>query len=204
MELILNGPLVSLILGLVAILAFRGPLARLIDRTTKVTKEGATFDRPQEASEIQAKPLSFDELMKQPISASALNREQVIKQALENFALKTDQERISVLTRSLAINRTDSEFANIAHTIFGSQLGLLVKLASGRSGVSKAEADHLFIQAQESFPDLHGSRTTDEWLKYLVISELISIQGETIDITQYGSDFLKFLVDARLAYDRYG
>ncbi len=204
MELVLNFPAVCLVLGLFAILAFRSPLARLIDRTTKVTKDGATFERAQEPPEAPPKQVSFEQLMKEPVSVSILQREDSIRQALDQFELKTDQERITVLIRALGKSRVESEFHNASHIIYGSQLGLLVHIAGTPTGVTLAEATTLFETAQAQFPELHAGRSLQDWLKYLELAGFATVIGETIDITQYGTDFLKYLLEARLAHERYG
>ena len=63
--------------------------------------------------------------MRQAVSSSVLEREKTIEQQLDNFGLKTDAEKISVLSRVLANTRIELEFNNIAYIIFGSQLSLL-------------------------------------------------------------------------------
>jgi hypothetical protein len=197
-------PAVGLILGLVIILVLRGPIVRKIDRISRAGRDGVSFDRPQEAAQAQPEALSFDALMKHPISATAIEREKFVGQQLANLSLKTDAERIGVLQRVVATTNIELEYTRIAHTIFGSQLNLLVRIAGTRQGLSRELAEELFTGAKQAFADLHGQRSIDDWLTYLVTSNLIVAQGDGFDITQYGSDFLKFLVDARLAYDRYG
>jgi hypothetical protein len=109
-----------------------------------------------------------------------------------------------LFSRIAASSRVEMEFNNIAHIIFGSQLDLIVQLVGTPSGLPVNRAESIFKQAQEKYPDLHSSRNLDDWLKFLISNNLIAVQYDKIDITQYGSDFLKYLVDARLAYQRLG
>ena len=201
---ILIWPAVAVVLGICALFILRAPLVRLIDRITKAGKEGISFDRAQERGEQQPPPLSFDEIMKQPISATALDREGSIQHQLQAFALRSDTEKVSVLTRALATTRIELEFNSLSHNIFGSQLGLLVQLSGTRMGLSKVQAETALEQAKTAYPTLHGEKTFDEWFRYLASNNLVSVQGDKIDITQYGTDFLKHLVDARMTYNRYG
>lgn len=197
-------PAVGLILGLVALFLFRGPLVRMIDRITRAGKDGVSFERPQDPELLNSEAMSFEELMKQPISATVLEREKFVTDQLSNFPLKTETERISVLKRALAAVNIDLEYTRIAHIIFGSQLNFLVKFAGTRNGLPKSLAETTYSNASAQFPELYRERPFEAWLAYLLTSNLLAADGNRLNITQYGSDFLKYLVDARLAYDRHG
>jgi hypothetical protein len=197
-------PFVGLVLGLVVIFVLYGPIVRKIDRINRAGRDGVFFDRPQEAAQPQGEVVAFDDLMKHPMSATALDREKFVSAQLASLQFKTDADRIALLQRVVAITNIEIEYTRIAHHIFGSQLNLLVRLAGTRQGLALAEAKELFDSAKGSFPTLHGDRPFDVWLEFLATSNLIAKQPDRIDITQYGLDFLKYLVDARLAYDRFG
>ncbi len=194
-------PLVVTILGLAAMLLFRAAIDKKIAGITRAGKDGVLFERQQEGREPQPLLLSFVEVMRLPISASALSREQSIEQQVQHF---TDNEKITALTRELATTRISLEFNNIAQVIFGSQITLLVQLSSTHNGVSKQHAIEIFEQAKAAFPELHKEKMFDDWIAYLYSNNLITYAGNNIDITQYGTDFLKYLVDSRMAYNRYG
>ncbi|MCV2420314.1 hypothetical protein [Paucibacter sp. DJ2R-2] len=197
-------PGVSLILGLVAIGAFRGPLVRKIDRITRATKEGISFEQPQVESKPKGDTLSFDDLMKQPISNAVLEREKFISGKLREIAFKTDAERIAVLMRALASVGVDSDFYKVAHVIFGSQVSFLVQLSGTQQGLPKQVAVSRYTDAKLAFPEIYATRSFEQWIGYLLNINLVRIDGDSYDITQHGSDFLKYLVDARLAHDRNG
>jgi hypothetical protein len=193
-----------IILGTLALFLLRPALLRLVDRTKKVGKDGLTFDRPQEGGKPESPLLSFDELMKLPITASVLDREKYLKTYIQTLNLKSDSEKIDVLIRTLSFSRLEIEFNNISYFIFGSQINLLIRLSGTSQGLSLPQAETIFNQAKDNFPAAHENRTLNEWLNYLVTHKLIIQTAERIDITQYGADFLKHLVDARQAYERYG
>ena len=197
-------PSVVLILGLFALGVFRAPLIRLIDRATKAGRDGISFERPQDGTEVKPVPLSFIEIMKLPISSSALAREQTIEKELQASGLKGDGEKISVLTRVLAATRVEREFDGVAHSIFGSQVELLIKLVGTKNGITRQEAEEIFEHAKTTFPELHSGRKLDDWLMYVQSSNLITASESKIDITQFGANFLKHLVDSRIAHARYG
>ena len=68
-------------------------------------------------------------------------------------------------------------FNDIAHRIYGSQLKLLLLLASVPSGtgISTDKAQELFLQSKELHQNIHHDRTFEVWLQYLTVNELISI-----------------------------
>ena len=204
MDFTFTWPITGLILGLVAIFAFRTSPMRLIDRTTKVGREGAAFERPQSGGERLSNQLSLVEVMSHPISASTPEREQTIKQHVTSSNLKTEHEQIVVLIRALALSRVETEFTRIASQIFGSQVSFLLQLAGTAQGLPGTHAETIFHHAPQEFPALHSERPYQEWLRYLQVYNLVRLDGDHIDITQYGADFLKHLVDARLTYSRYG
>ncbi|MFH0785035.1 MAG: hypothetical protein V2B20_24190 [Pseudomonadota bacterium] len=197
-------PSVVVIIGLAAILILRPAFIRLIDRTSKASKNGITFDRPQEGVNPQTPLPSFDDLMKLPVTASVLDREKYIKTNLQTFKLKDDTEKIEVLVRSFAISRLELEFNNIASSIFGSQISLLNKLSGTTQGIPVTQAEIIFNQAKDKYPATYENRTLNDWLNYLLAHPLITITNEKIDITQYGTDFLEHLVDTRQVYERHG
>jgi len=195
-----------IVLGIVALILLRPALLRLIDRTSRAGKDGFTFERTQEGggAEPDIPLLSFDELMKQPISASVLDRERHIKTNLQDFKLKTDNEKIDILVRSLANSRLELEFNKIAYLVFGSQISLLIRLSSSSQGLHVTQAEIIFNQAKDKYPDFHTNRSLNDWLGYLLATNLINQTTEGINITQYGKDFLKHLIDTNQTHERYG
>lgn len=197
-------PAVALILGLVALLLFRPAINKKIAGITHATKDSVSFERSQDGAEVQPTPLPFVEIMKHPISDSAIEKEHLVEKQLNALGLATEKEKIAALIRVFAITRIEVEFNNIANLIFGSQVTLLVQISGTKTGVLRREANAVFELAQESFPDIHGNRKFEEWLAYPVNSNLVVQLVDRIDITQYGKDFLKYLVDTRQAHQRYG
>lgn len=178
---------------------------KLLNRTSKVGKDGVTFESSQErGSDSISIQLPFSELMRIPISATVLERERNIKEQFNSFKFQNENEKIEALMRLTAIARIECEFTNIAHTIYGSQVELLINLVGTPQGSTISNADVIFKQAKELFPEIHSERDLDTWIKYLISNNLLKIENNKIDITQVGADFLKFLVDARLAYPRKG
>lgn len=200
---IVNWPVATTILGGLAIFAFRPALSRLVDRLQSAGKEGIKFDRPQGGAGTLAS-LQFVELMSMPLSPSAVLREKAISEQLHAMQIQEPDHQAKALTRVLALTRVNLEFSTIANTIFGSQVTVLEHLSSTPQGIEVNETKEVYALAQSQSPEFHANRTADEWLEYLTTMQLAIIAEDSITITQYGRDFLKFLIDESLTFPRYG
>lgn len=201
----MDGYLVTGVVSVIALVIFYKPIVRLIDRISGASKDGISFERLQEgADDTQPPILPFDELMKLPMSPTAIDREKFIENKVKEFGFKTEVEKTAAMVRLFTIARIEFEFNNIAHGIFGSQVLLLVQISGTRTGLTKPEAAAIFEQAQRTYPDLHGGKRFDDWFAFIIDNNLVKFNEDRIDITQYGKDFLKHLVDTRQAHQRYG
>lgn len=200
----MEGYIAAAVVVVIALLIFYKPISRLIDRISGASRDGITFERPQEGADVTPAPMPFLEIMKLPISPSALEREKMIEKQAQALALKNEAEKITILTRVLAHTQVELDFTKIANTIFGSQVTLLVQLVGSRSSIPRQQAETIFEQAQKAFPDLHSGKQFDNWFAFLQSANLATSINSQIDITQFGKDFLKYLVDSRIAHNRYG
>jgi hypothetical protein len=198
-------PMAIFAIAVAAFFIFKPAFIRLIDRISRVSKNGG-IECSQEGRGPQRLPAltSFDEIMRIPITATVLSREKTIESTLEPINLRDEKQKIAILIRSLAMVRTELEFYSTSATIFGSQLYVLLQLSAPTQGLKLAQLETIFKQAQDKFHDLHKNRTFNEWFDYLLSKNLITRKDENFDITQYGTDFLKYIADAKLAYERLG
>lgn len=108
------------------------------------------------------------------------------------------------MIRELSITRLNLEFQNISHIIFGSQYSFLVSLASVQYGVPIEHARIEFDSARQNYKEIHEGRTFEEWFGFLEANNLVYINENKVFISQYGKDFLKYLIDSNTAYNRVG
>lgn len=199
-------PITIASISVICTLILRPALIRLLDRTTKISKDGLIAEgseKNQEQAEVKF-PLTFEEVMSLPVSISIQNREQIIKKELHDINIQDQSKTISLLIRVISNLRVESEFKIISNIIFGSQLELLVNISGTQSGVQLPFAVSIFESAKSIYPERHAERTFDQWIGFLMSHALISIEKENIDITQYGKDFLKYLIDSKEAHRRAG
>lgn len=194
---------VVLILGIITLFMLRKTVIDKIASIARAGKDGVSFvQQPDRVPEPERSLLlCYVDIIHSPISASVINREQLIKNQIQHFS---DEEKISALMREFAKTRIDMEFQNISHLIFGSQYLLLERLTSSSLRVSLSQANDLFSTACEKFPEIHKDRTFEHWVGFLTAYSLIEINGDSVGITQYGKDFLKYLIDTNTSYNRVG
>lgn len=193
------------ILGLAFLLLYRRPLTQLLGRTRRAGKDGFEFDQSQETSTAEApQRLSYDELMKQPISATVRATEERAAADVEGFKPKDDKQRVAMLLRYVALVTVANEFINVHSKIFGSQMDLLVVLVGRQSPLPLEDVEAAFQAVRTSQPEFHKNTLFKDWLGFLLAVGLVAQVGQGVDLTQRGKDFLKFLIDSRTATQRPG
>ena len=102
-----------------------------------------------------------------------------------------------VLLRALAQSRLQAGHEFTYNRIFGSQILALKRLnEAGRATVD--DAREFFKPYAEQFPQVYSSYGFDGWIAFLKSNVLINQNGTTIEITEFGRDFLVYLTEARL------
>jgi hypothetical protein len=106
-----------------------------------------------------------------------------------------------VLFRALAQSRLQAGHEFTYNRIFGSQiLGLKRLDAPGRATVD--DAREFFKPYAEQFPEMYDSYGFDGWLGFLKSNSLIAQIGNSIEITDFGRDFLVYMTDSRLSENK--
>lgn len=102
-----------------------------------------------------------------------------------------------ILLRALAQSRLQAGHEFTYNRIFGSQiLGLKRLNEAGRATVD--DARQFFKLYADQFPQIYANYGFDGWLGFLKSNTLITQTGNTIEITDFGRDFLLYLTEARL------
>jgi hypothetical protein len=194
-----------LILGILALCMFRAPIIRKIDALSSAGKDGAKFTIPQQTQATTDSELkAYDDVMGTPVSLTAQQRERELAEQITGMAGMDTERKARLLMRLLGSASATIEFYQVGIYIFGSQVSLLVKLVQSSAPLPTDVARAIFDEAKLQFSDIHAQRSLDEWLEFLQSRHLIQKNGDFIDIAQAGKDFLKFMVDARIAYNRNG
>jgi hypothetical protein len=128
--------------------------------------------------------------------------QQQIKVNLEKAGLDTGRQN-ALLLRELAETRLRAGHEFIYNRIFGSQILALKRLDErGDIGASIADARAFFEPYNRAFPDFYSSYGFDGWLNFMVVNLLVERNGDHLKATEFGHDFLLYVVDSRLSVEK--
>lgn len=189
-------PIAALIFGLVFIFVFKKPISSLCMRLQKISKDGIQAGSIEQSQEINKKS-SADELMKAFDSAVLLEGETLIKKDLESRGL-SDKEAIDVLSRHLAATQLALRFEGVYSAIWGSQIGVLKNLNSKAPNGDTAEniKSAYYDVAATFYPKIYGDYPFEAYLQFLISRTLIIKTDRGYGLTNFGRDFLIYLVQS--------
>jgi hypothetical protein len=199
---ILVWPAVVLIIAIMFLLVYRQPVTRLVDRTKKITTAGLDASAAAQETSIERKQSGAEEMLARFENELLLDRENLIRQELTLRHVDAPADRERVLIRHLAAALIYNHFDRTYRWIFGSQLLLLQQLNAAPS-TRTAVGIHYQIAALES-PEFYFNYSFDQWLHFMVSQVLVRADGEAISITVGGREFLKFVVEEGLSFNKNG
>jgi len=188
-------PAVVLAFGITALIIFKNPLTRLIDRTEKVTKKGIQTKKIQDQN-IERPNSKLDEFMKNFDNQFLLELERNIDASLKELNLRDSNDREKYLRRLLAQVLAVLTFEKIYFSIYNSQIQTLEYLNENRALKNTLDSVKKFYEnAVKDYPTYYEDYSFDNWLKYLTSYELIQKDQFDIEITLRGKEFLKYMID---------
>lgn len=190
-------PLVVLVLGIFALLLFKKPVARLIDRTTTVSKSGLVAShKPQEAIE-SPKASNVNEFLKTTFdNALLVELEGIIEKQVEMLNPSSHEEKEKLLLRLLASTTILRSFDLTYYLIYGSQIMALQHLNDLRGAtIPVSQLREFYDLAKKTDPQFYGDYSFEGWFQFLMASLLIRRDGDIVSITVRGKEFLKYLLE---------
>jgi hypothetical protein len=113
-----------------------------------------------------------------------------------------DDKREPALLRALALTRLEAGHEFTYNRIFGSQIAGLRQLnAMGRASIDQARA---FYEPYANFLPSGAGYNFDTWLGFLLNLGLVLRNGDWLEITDFGRDFLQYLTERRLSENKPG
>jgi hypothetical protein len=201
-----NWPVVALILGLVAILAFRKQLADLVGRTEKI-KDWVVAPKPSnpvpQAIEKQVKQLDAFTASFHPTHLKL--QEDAIEAWLkaDGVTIETANER--QMLRYLAAVQLSSTCERLASQIYVSQLNGLRWVNTQPAGAAIDQFRPFYDVGAKQSPLIYANFSFEQWFAFLKVQTLVvrsetpsatSVLGQDMwRITYLGKDFLKYFVD---------
>lgn len=194
-------PIAAVAFGVFFVLLFRSQIAGFLTRVQSVGRDGVSTlpgagqrsveqqaDAPT-SKEVQNLLQSFD-------SPALLQQERVLLADLEAHKLDSTSDTTKVLVRHLAKTRLLLGCEFVYRLIFGSQIALLKRINTMGGGMSEAET-HQFYQAVVcAHPDVFPADQPGPYLGFLVRQGLLFPKDGHLQITDFGREFLTWLVQS--------
>jgi hypothetical protein len=201
---ILVWPAAVVIIAVVFMAIFKKPLERLLDRTKKIGSTGLDATASAQETSIDRRPTGADELLAQFEDEFLVDQEGLIRQELDHRRIDNPAERERVLTRLLAGAYIHSRFERTYHLIFGSQLSVLQEL-NAMGTAHRNNGREVYAVATVLSPDFYANYSFDQWLNFMVSQVLVRVDdGDAVSITVAGREFLKFVVQQGLSFNKTG
>ncbi|MNE34415.1 hypothetical protein D3C80_1281380 [compost metagenome] len=175
---------------------FRKQLRERIRDILKLGKDGVEFQAPNQSASpdiprgIPSRSwLTVDTDNARHSLPSAQRLIDRIREQLETIA---EERRVNTLAVALAEAQIERQFELIWGAIFGTQIVALRRLKEGGK-VSFEDAKRSYeTEARPLYPGL-AEWDFDEWLKFLLLQELVTLVEGSLTLTELGSDFLTFV-----------
>ena len=183
---------------------FRRQVSSLLDRTTSLGKDGlrTATQLTQITQEVEGVNQA-QELMNALVSPVLLEREKLIRKDLNGKGLDGKAEAMDVLIRYLAVAQLVVAFEDIYRVIFGSQIYLLRLVNENRVlGLPEDAVQEHFSQVQRRFAPAFNNLAIDGYLHFLIQSHLLIKSGNNYVITNFGVEFLEWVVKIGLQEDK--
>lgn len=179
-------------------ITFRKEIRKKFDDIESAGPAGVTF---RQQSQVQV--VETDQELKIEVSENA----SVVQKALEATLIRDlkpidDQQRIPILVHQLAVARLGRQFESIYSVIFGSQLEGLKRLRDNGGQTSLDQAEQFFERVKVEHPDFYASSSFTEWFQFLQRSELATLVGSSVSLTELGREFLVYVDETKVGRTR--
>ena len=147
-------------------------------------------------------PAATSSALAPPPTAAAALLEQELSASLDDLHLDAAGQR-AILLRELTTSRLQKGHEYVYNRIFGSQILALKRLDDrGGLGATVQDAKTFFEPYVQQSPEFYARYGFDGWLGFLVSNRLIKRDGDRLEATEFGHDFLVYLVDSRLSVEK--
>jgi len=179
-----------------ACIYFRKQVVALLDRTTSVGKNGLkTSGTTGQASQEIEKLKEAQELVEALRPPVLKEREEQIRRGLKEKGLDVEGQTVNVLIRYLATTELIAIFEALYRIIFGSQISLLKAANENRAGglPHSFVQDH-FVHVRDKFSPAFDQWEVETYMRFLLSSRLVLRDAEVYRITDFGVEFLGWMV----------
>ncbi|RJG44351.1 hypothetical protein [Mesorhizobium sp. DCY119] len=112
------------------------------------------------------------------------------------------EKQLPVLIEQLASARIKSAFEAVFSNIFGSQIQGLHQLHLAGGSLSLNDAEQYFESVKKEHAEFYKDVTFSTWFRYLEINTLARIEGDRVELTDAGREFLMFVQATKAGLQR--
>ena len=195
-------PAVALIAIVFALIYYKAPLTRLLDRTRSLSTKGLDASLPEpspEAKQKQEGGANHAEWILEDLQGTTVIRlrEAELAQALRLDTMPPEKAK-EVLLRALASQSLSFEYERIHDLVFGSQLNLLWRLRqTAPVGIPMNDVAAYFQGVRNNHAQAFAEWDVDQYLRFLIHSALLKTANGHVILTEKGADYLVWI--ARMA-----
>jgi hypothetical protein len=131
------------------------------------------------------------------VSSLQRQREDNIHAELNRRNLEQDSDKVKLLVRALAACALNSEFERLSFSIYGTQLQFLVVLNAALDGMRISDVKEWYQKNVQPNNEILQEVPFDTYFGFLKRNLLVAVEGETVQITPYGIEFMQYLVRTR-------
>jgi hypothetical protein len=190
-------PLAALVGVLAVAKMFKLQIAGLLDRTTKVSKDGLTAGSASSLQLTDGPRGTVSESLQKALNSTStmMNIELTrIKDLLKNANITEPVEQITFLTHRLAVAELIIGFENTRSVIFGSQEKVVTACNARNGGYHMDVIREEYNIAAERWPELYEGFTFEQWFDFLISQELVEVIDNRVVIAHRGREYLAYLV----------
>lgn len=189
-------PIAVIILGTIFMLIFKPQIIDLFNRIKKVGLKVIEVSAEQSQKIVEPQRSSHvEELMRVTDSLILKEQEGRIEKDIMDKKLNGDNLK-KVLVRHLAISQILFYFEQINNVIWGTQIQLLEELNTKPVGETKDDLKRFYEYGASLYPTTYEKYAFENYLSYLIVSQLITEKEGRYFITQLGREFLVYLVSS--------
>lgn len=192
-------PIATLVFGIFFVVLFRQQIGNFLTRVNSVSREGLSTvpssnkrnveqqaDAP-DSKDVQSLLQSFD-------SPALLHHERLLFSDLEARKLDSSSDTTKVLVRYLAKTRLFLACEFVYRLIFGSQIALLKRINELGGKMTAAETRAFYDAVSRLHPDVFPANHSEPYLDFLLRQGLVSSKEDHFHLTDFGREFLTWLV----------
>lgn len=191
----LNWPSAGFLTVVVFFFLFRKAILDVIPRIRKASRNGIELNQVPVQNPEDPVHLFVNEDRERATSPVLVKEMEAIRNDIKNRHIEDPNKVVDSLVRQLAIAQVSYRFELIYATTWGSQIELLQHLnALGEQGATLSWIHAFYDSKASSHPDVFSGYPFEAFIRFLVTQGLAKQENGRLVISDFGQEFLTYLV----------